>query len=217
VTLTRRHAVSALTLAGVGALSGGVFSNPALAQKVPSAADLMQVGPLGDIVLGSDKASVTIIEFASMTCGHCANFAINTFPKLHKAYIETGKVRYIFREFPLDDLAAAAAVLARCAGKDDKTKTFALIETLFAAQKDWVVQQPLQPLKNIAKQVGIGDQAFEACFADKTIFAGIKANQQQAVKLGVSSTPSFFINGQPHSGDIAFDKLEALLKPMLGE
>ena len=79
------------------------------------------------------------------------------------------------------------------------------------------MQQPLQPLKNIAKQVGIGDQAFEACFADKSIFAGIKANQQQAVKLGVSSTPSFFINGQPHSGDIAFDKLEALLKPMLGE
>lgn len=217
VRLTRRNTLAALTLSATLPFSLPLLAQPAAAQSAPSSTELMQTGPLGDIVLGSDKAPVTIIEFASMTCGHCAHFATTTFPPLKKAYIDTGKVRYIFREFPLDDLAAAASVLARCAGKNDKEKTFVLIETLFAAQKDWLVQQPLQPLKNFAKQVGLGEEAFEACFADKAIIDGIRANQQQAIKFGVNSTPWFFINGTAQRGDIAFDELEKILKPMLGQ
>ncbi|TAK49902.1 MAG: DsbA family protein [Xanthobacteraceae bacterium] len=216
--LTRRRALAALPLAGASLFGTPlVLSGSAWAQKAPAAADFAPASPLGDIVLGSDKAPVTIIEFASMTCSHCANFATVTFPKLKTAFIDTGKVRYIFREFPLDDLAAATAVLARCAGKADGTRTFAMIETLFASQKDWVVQQPLQPLKNIAKQVGIGEQAFEACFADKALLEGVKANQQQGIKLGVNSTPTFFINGTMHRGDLGFEEIEKVLKPMLGE
>ncbi len=91
----------------------------------------------GDVVLGSDNAPVTIIEYASMTCPHCAHFSETTFPELKKQYIDTGKVRYILREFPLDALAAAGFMLARCAGKD---KYMPLVETLFAKQDEWVGQ-----------------------------------------------------------------------------
>ena len=117
-----------------------------------------EAGPHGDVVLGSDKAPVTIIEYASMTCPHCAHFSETTFPELKKRYIDTGKVRFIFREFPLDPLAAAGFMLARCAGKD---KYMPMVETLFAKQDDWVVKDPIEPLKAIAKQFGFTDESFK--------------------------------------------------------
>ena len=122
----------------------------------------MQAGPLGDMALGDEKAPVTIIEYASMTCPHCAAFHANTYPELKKRYIDTGKVRFIFREFPLDQLALAAFMLARCAGPD---KYFPMIDTLFQQQKEWVVQKPLGPLLAIAKQAGMSEQAFNECLA----------------------------------------------------
>ena len=105
--------------------------------------ELMKPNPLGEMVLGDPTAPVTIIEYASMTCPHCAHFSTTTFPELKKRYIDTGKVRFIFREFPLDQLAAAGFILARCAGPD---KYFPKIETLFAPQRDWAAQRPLAPL-----------------------------------------------------------------------
>ena len=120
-----------------------------------AAAELMAPGPLGEQSLGKDDAPVTIIEYASMTCPHCAHFHETVYPELKKRYIDTGKVRFIFREFPLDPLAAAGFMLARCGGKD---KYFPMIETLFAQQKDWVVQKPLEPLLAIAKQAGFTQQ-----------------------------------------------------------
>src|SRR6202007_355378 len=101
-------------------------------------AELAKPGPDGDVALGSDSAPVTIIEYASMTCPHCAHFSETTFPELKKRYIDTGKVRFIFREFPFDKVAAAAFMLARCAGKD---RYMAVVETLFAKQGEWVVEQ----------------------------------------------------------------------------
>src|SRR5947207_7120832 len=111
--------------------------------------ELMRGGPLGDETLGAADAPVVIVEYASMTCPHCAHFHETTYPELKKKYIDTGKVRFIFREFPLDQLAVAAFMLARCGGKD---RYFPLIETLFQKQKDWVVQRPLAPLMTISKQ-----------------------------------------------------------------
>ena len=109
-------AVSAAALLGaVGTLR---LSEPAKADSEPDQAELAKAGPAGDVVLGSDKAPVTVIEYASMTCPHCAHFSTTTFPELQKRYIDTGKVRFIFREFPLDALAAAGFMLARCAGND---------------------------------------------------------------------------------------------------
>src|SRR6202044_1168049 len=151
VTLNRRElllAGAAFTLVGTGVSAALLpFSTPARADDTTaSSADLADAGPNGDVMLGSDKAPVTIIEYASMTCPHCAHFSENTFPELKKRYIDTGKVRFIFREFPLDALAAAGFMLARCAGND---KFMPVIETLFAQQKDWVVQHPLDPLLTI--------------------------------------------------------------------
>ena len=125
----------------------------------PTRPILAKAGPDGDVVLGSDKAPVTIIEYASMTCPHCAHFSTTTFPELQKRYIDTGKVRFIFREFPLDALAAAGFMLARCAGKD---KFMPMVETLFAKQPEWMVQKPIEPLAEIAKQFGFTQQTFDA-------------------------------------------------------
>ena len=125
--ITRRDfALGASALALSVALGG--LANTALVAPAHAQALLMQPGPLGDMALGDEKAPVTIIEYASMTCPHCAAFHATTYPELKKRYIDTGKVRFIFREFPLDQLALAAFVLARCAGPD---KYFPMIETLF--------------------------------------------------------------------------------------
>ena len=160
MTLNRRKLLTAASIlvgAGFG-LAGAVLPSvmtPARAADEPSPADLAQAGPAGDVMLGSDQAPVTIIEYASMTCPHCAHFSTTTFPVLKQRYIDTGKVRFTLREFPLDPLAAAGFMLARCAGND---KYMPVVETLFAKQSEWAVQQPIEPLKAIAKQFGFTEQ-----------------------------------------------------------
>src|SRR5580704_4452387 len=179
----------------------------------PSVADLMQPNPLGEMVMGDENAPITVIEYASMTCPHCAHFSEATFPELKKRYIDTGKVRFMFREFPLDRLALAGFVLARCAGPD---KYFALIETLFAQQRDWVVQKPLAPLMAIAKQAGLSQQAFEACLDNREMLEGLeKVRNQAAEKFGVNSTPTFFVNGKRLSGALSIEELEKEFAPYL--
>ena len=177
-----------------------------------SMAELMQPGPLGDNVLGAAKAPVVIIEYASMTCPHCAHFEETTYPELKKKYIDTGKVRFIFREFPLDALAAAGAMLARCAGKD---KYYPLIETLFAQQKEWVVQKPMEPLLAIAKQAGFTQHSFEECLDNKQLLGQMEESRSRAMKLGVNSTPTFFINGKIVRGALSVDELDKQLAPYL--
>jgi protein-disulfide isomerase len=206
VRITRREFVagaSALALAGgslLGSLSG------ALAQQEPSMAALMEPGPLPDLVLGKADAPVTIIEYASMTCPHCATFHKTTYPVLKEKYIETGKVRFIFREFPLDDLAAAASMLARCSGPD---KAMTLIEVLFAQQDKWAIRQPLPPLTMIAKQAGFTQASFDKCLADQKMFDDLSKQRDYASqKLGVNSTPTLFINGKMHRGGISVEELE---------
>ena len=127
--------------------------------------------------LGKDDAPVTVIEYASMTCGHCATFHNTTYPEFKKRYIDTGKVRYILREFPLDPLAAGAFMLARCAGKD---KYFPLVETLFQQQRTWAVQKPLEPLFAIVRQAGFTQQTFDACLRDQKMLDGIEKVRARA-------------------------------------
>jgi protein-disulfide isomerase len=215
LSLTRRELLTATAALSLGAAAGVLppFTLPALADNDPSAADLAIAPPDGDVVLGSDKAPVTIIEYASMTCPHCAHFEATTFPELKKRYIDTGKVRYMMREFPLDALAAAGFMLARCAGPD---KYEAIIETLFAKQADWVVQQPLEPLGAIAKQFGFTDDSFKACLANQKVLDNITAVRDNAVnKLQVNSTPTFFINGKRFVGDISIDQIAKEIDPQL--
>ena len=219
MSLTRRKLLTATAVLAIGAagtMSGLLppFTLPAFADD-PSAADLAVAPPDGDVVIGSDKAPVTIIEYASMTCPHCAHFEENTLPELKKRYIDTGKVRYMMREFPLDALAAAGFMLARCAGKD---KYEAVIETLFAKQSDWAVQQPIEPLKAIAKQFGFTEESFSACLANQKVLDNIQTVRDHATqKLGVNSTPTFFINGKRLVGDLSIDQIVKEITPYLKE
>ena len=208
---------AALALGGAVAAAAGHFqlrfASPALAANDPSVDDLMKPNPMGEMALGDDKAPVTIIEYASMTCPHCAHFSATTYPELKKRYIDTGKVRFIFREFPLDQLAAAGFMLARCATPD---KYFPLIETLFAQQRDWVVQHPLEPLLTIAKQAGFTKETFEACLSNQKVLDGIEQVRDQAAnQFGVNSTPTFFVNGKRISGDISIEEMDKEIAPYL--
>src|SRR6202035_1248077 len=156
--ITRRAFTAALSLTGLAALVG--FSplrliGQAMAQ---SAADVAKPVSLPDMALGPANASVTITEFASMTCPHCAAFNAEVFPKIKSAYIDTGKIRYIFREFPLDIKAAAGSMLARCIAKDDAGKYFAVIDMLFKQQNDWVIKNTTETLTRIGKQAGLSQQ-----------------------------------------------------------
>jgi protein-disulfide isomerase len=203
----------ALAFTGLGSGFPASFSDPARADDTPSPADLADAGPDGDMMIGSDKAPVTIIEYASMTCPHCAHFSETTFPELQKRYIDTGKVRFTLRPFPLDALAAAGFMLALCGGKD---KYMPIVEALFAKQPEWLVKEPLPPLKEIAKQFGIGESQFNECLANQKLLDGIQAVRDHATqKLGVNSTPTFFVNGKKLVGDVSIDQLAKEIDPYL--
>jgi len=218
--ITRRQFVTstpgALALGALGSLGAfEVFNGRggrAEAQTF-SVLELEAKGPLDDIPMGSATAPVTIIEYASMTCPHCAAFAVNTFPKLKEKYIDTGKVKYIMREYPLDGLAAAGFMLARCAGPE---KYYPLIETLFAQQQKWAVKEPIPPLLAIAKQAGFTQQSFEACINDKDLLAKVQQMRDRGTqKFKVEATPTFYINGEKHSGALSIEDLDKAIAPLI--
>jgi len=215
--LTRRDFVTGVSVAALCAALGAPATS--WAQAMVPLADLAEPSPLGDMTLGQEGAPVTIIEYASMTCPHCAHFAVNTFPKLKQQYIDTGKVRFIFREFPLDPLAAGASMLVRCADKD---KAFSVLDLLFHTQSQWAVQNPIEPLFNVAKQAGYSRDTFNACLDTRTnensrkILEGIESTRNRAAdKLKVTSTPSFFINGKRVTGALSFEEMEKEITPYL--
>jgi protein-disulfide isomerase len=218
---SRRHLLlgGGAALAIIAAGGAGYYfwsrsaAGPAPAPGDVPMADLMVPGPLGDQILGDPKAPVTIVEYASMTCPHCARFHETTFPEMKRKYVDTGKVRFVFREFPLDALAAAGSALARCAGDD---KFFPLIETLFAQQREWVVQRPLEPLFAIARQAGFTQQSFDACLENQQILQGLEEAKMRAVnRFKVQSTPTFFINGKLVRGTLTVEELDRQLAAYL--
>jgi protein-disulfide isomerase len=209
--MTRRQALQ--LLGSVAATALLVTSFPALAQSV-SAQDLATPGPLGDIAQGPADAKVTIIEYASMTCSHCAAFHQTTYPELKKRYIDTGKVRYILREFPLDPLATAGFMLARC---DGEQKYYPIVDLLFTQQKNWAfTERPLDALRQMMRQAGFSQEKFDSCLKDQKLYDAVNAVKNRgADTFNVNSTPTFFINGQRHPGNLSIDELEKVIKPML--
>ena len=222
----RREALKTGLKLGVGmaalvVLAASQRAPAALAQRKKPAPtevpvdELMKPGPLPDLVLGNADAPITVVEYASMTCGHCAHFHTTVFPTLKEKYVDTGKVRFIMREFPLDNLAAAASMLARCAGDG---KTFPLISVLFAKQDDWafVKGDPRPELLKFAKQAGFTQESFEKCLTDQKLLDDIAATRSRASEtFGVNATPTFFVNGKKLNGvDLAdFEKaFEPILK-----
>lgn len=218
--VTRRAVLVAGGIVAVGAALPSLVG-PALAQRrgdgpaeVP-VADLMAPGDLPDVFIGSPDAKITIVEYASMTCPHCAHFHTKVYPDLKAKYIDTGKVRFAFREYPLDNLAAAASMLARCLGGE---KGEGLVSVLFAKQDDWafVKGNPVPKLFEVAKQAGFTQESFDKCLTDQALLDKIIAVRTRASdKFGVNSTPTFFINGKRLQGGTAIADFDKALEPLL--
>lgn len=212
--VTRRStfmAMAALTLPLMFASAGIAQSQGA--STVPLK-DLMQAGPLGDRVLGKDDAPVTIVEYASFTCVHCANFHLGTMPGLKEKYIDSGKVKLVFREFPFDAMATAMSMLARCAPTE---RYYPLIDLFFRRQEAIMTsQKPLDELQAAARLAGFTQESFEACLKNQAVYDGVNAVKKHGAEtLGVNSTPTFFINGKRVGGNQSLADLDKLLEPLL--
>jgi protein-disulfide isomerase len=176
--------------------------------------ELMVAGPLGERSLGNPAAKVTVVEYASMTCSHCAAFHEETFTPFKEKYVDTGKVRFIFREFPLDALATSAFMLARCMPED---RYFAIVDILFRQQRNWAfVDDPATALFNVVKQAGFTQESFRACLTNQKILDGVNSVKDRGSnELGVASTPTFFINGKKMSGALSLEDMDKEIEPLL--
>ncbi len=223
-------AVIALALAAAAAIgyqqwrgqAGGDMAETAAPAAAPGDADPVAAAPAADQpeiraddhVLGNADAPVTIIEYASLTCPHCASFATQTLPQVKSTYIDQGQVRLVFRDFPLDRVALKASLLARCVPED---RYFAMLDVLFRSQNDWAAStDPLTALAQIGRTAGLDQAKVDACLNDQAetdeIVAGIQAAQDE---FKISSTPTLIINGVTHAGALTFEQMEAILKDLL--
>ncbi len=208
-----RRAFMSVALTLVGSLAA--LPGPARAQdanKVP-VDELMAKNALPDIVQGKDDAPVTVIEYASMTCTHCAHFHDTVYPTLLKTYVDTGKVKFVLREFPLDPLATAGFMLARCEGPDKRN---AVVDLLFSQQRNWAfVDKPLEALSSLLKQTGMSQQSFDACLNDQKLYDGVNAVRDRASqKFAINATPTFFVNGTKVTGEVTVNSLAKILDPL---
>jgi len=186
-----------------------------LALSRPAAAVVFDlVEALSEKVMGAEDAPITIVEYASLTCPHCAAFHAEVLPQLKSKYIETGKAKLIYRDFPLDKYALTASMLARCAGND---RFFAFLDVLFRKQPVWTSERnPIPALQRIAKFGGIGAEDFKQCLNNKVLEEGILDMRLQAEKkYKISSTPTLYINGKKYKGKHSFEALDETLRKLL--
>jgi protein-disulfide isomerase len=176
-------------------------------------AKLLEPGKLPEEVIGKADAKVTIVEYASMTCPHCAHFHATTLPLLKTKYIDTGKVRLVFREFPFDPRAEAGFMLARCSGDN----YFPMVDVLFKQQAQWAgVENAKDALLQIAKLAGFTQEKFDACLTDQKLLEDVRSVRDRGDKdFGVDSTPTFFINGGRYPGAMSIEEISAIIDPLL--
>ena len=201
----------ALTLAGAFPAAGQA---PKPADNASAQSLLAQNGQ--DRVLGKSDAPITIVEYASLSCPHCANFATKVLPKLREKWIDPGKAKLILRAFPLDEPALRAEMVARCVPPE---RYYPLVETLFEAQDKWVVAKDWQAaLQRIAQLAGVPKTKFEACIADKALEGQVAQSRLTAAQqLSVNSTPTFFINGTKYDGEPSLEAFDKLLSGLAGK
>ena len=203
--LTRRTFLCAST-----ALAGLAFAgSPAHALDLT---ELNKAPEIGEMAMGPADAKVTVIEYASATCPHCAAFYKDTFGALKKDYIDTNKIRFVLREFPHNDAALAAFMVARCAPKE---AYFPLIDIFFTTQETWM-KSPREGLFNIAKQAGFTQESFDKCLTDEKMAKSILAIRETAEGFGVTGIPTFFINGERLEGETTIEAFKAKIDPLLG-
>lgn len=180
-------------------------------------AELLKEGQLKDISIGEPGAPVTIVEYASLTCGHCANFHTQVLPKLKEKYVSTGKVRIIMREFPLNARAYAASMITRCAAD---TATLPLIDGLFETQSDWAFKRTNEEFKqalfDFTKQAGLSEADFNKCLGNNKLLNDLTSQFTKASEVfGVNATPAFFINGKRLRGGPTMENFESAIEPLL--
>jgi protein-disulfide isomerase len=186
---------------------------PAMARADADPAALNQPSPLGEMTMGPDDAKVTVIEYASASCPHCANFYKTTFPALKSEYIDTKKIRFVFREFPHNQPALAAFMLARCAPKE---KYFPMVDMFFTQQDQWL-PNPKDGLFKIAQLAGFTQATFDACLKNEAVAKGIIAVRDDATnKFGVTGIPTFFVNGKELGGETSIEEFRKIIDPLLG-
>ena len=186
-------------------------ASPAIAQTppkpTPGGGEALAAKP-DDRILGKADAPITIIEYASLTCPHCAHFEVDVLPKLKAKWIDTGKAKLVLRDFPLDEPALRAAMVARCAPPE---RFYPLVDTFFAQQEQWATTRDYRAaLEKLAKLGGISNKEFAACISDKKLEDQVAQSRLTAAQqLGVDATPTFFVNGKKFDGAPsveAFDK-----------
>jgi protein-disulfide isomerase len=210
--ITRRAFTTALSLAAFIGVSPLRLIADAMAA---SAADVTKPQSLPDMALGPADAKVAIVEYAAATCPHCARFNKDVFPKIKSEYVDTGKIRYVFRDFPLNIKDLACAMLARNIAKDDAAKYFAVVDIMFR-QQDQLVENTGDTLKLIGRQAGLSTQAVEDCLKDQAMQDKIAAVQKYAEDvLKVDGTPTFFINGGVIVGEASFEEFDQRIKSLL--
>jgi len=220
----RRLSIVRALLIAIAAASAPAYANdagnPAAAPPpLPVTAtipndQLMTIGPLPDLIQGSPSASITIIEYASTTCSHCAAFHETTWPELKAKYIDSGRAKFIFREFPLDPLATASFMLARCAGPDERN---VVVDQLLSQQKTWAfVDKPLEALLLLVEQIGISQTDAEACLRDEDLYRRVRQCQERAAAaFNIDSTPTFFVDGRKLRGDLTISDFDRVIDPPL--
>jgi protein-disulfide isomerase len=206
-------------LAALSLLMLGAVITPPLAHADKAQTQTMSLlakpPALPDMALGKDKAPITIVEYSSLTCPHCAAFEENVFPMLRSKYIDTGKVRFVSREFPLEMRAAAASMLARCIAANDAPRYFDALSMLFK-QQDAVIERTAETLKDIGAHFGMSEQDVDACEKNQEQLDKISADQKFAFEqLKVDATPTFFINGEMSKGSMSFEELDKRLSKLL--
>jgi len=185
-------------------------------------AEVIKAGALPDMALGEANAPVTIVEYMSTTCPHCATFHNNTFDAIKTKYVDSGKVRFVMREFPFDPRAAAAFMLARCkpqnpAELSDASQYFPMISMLMKQQETWAAAQDgREALLQMSKLAGFTQESFQACLTNQKLLDDVNAVRERGAKeFGVAATPTFLINGKRYSGDMSVDTMSALIDSML--
>jgi protein-disulfide isomerase len=218
----RKYGIAALIVVVIAVAGVGIYeyldrqkAAPAAAADPSAAAAATADMPLydDDHVLGSKDAPITMIEYASLTCPHCAHFHNDILPQIKSAYVDTGKVRLVFRSYPLDQAALKAAELAECVSP---VTFFPMVSLLFKEQGDWAHgDKPVEGLAKIAAGAGIDQTKFQQCLDDKAISDRIIARAQEGQdKFGVESTPTFFVNGRKIQGAVPFEDFEKVFKEL---
>jgi protein-disulfide isomerase len=199
-----------LLIAAAFVLTSVAWASPGSAATME---EMLAPGPLPERSFGAADAPVTVIEYASLTCPHCRTFHMTAWPAVKERYVDTGKVRFIMREFPFDPRSSGGFMLARCSGED---KWYAVVDLLYRSQENWArVEEATAAFKSIMGMTGMSGEKVEACLKDQALLEKVTTVMTTGQSYGVDSTPTFFINGEMRKGALTIEQFSAIVDPLV--